>query len=175
VLIGAPSFLVVAMGVAEFVNTWLFPVPESMLETFAEGLTFELGLVQLLFFLALMPGVLEEIAFRGVLLHGLRKRIRTTWGAALACGAIFGLFHVSLFRIVPTGLLGVGLALVVLRTRSIYPAILWHALNNALALVPARLGWIDTDAAVPPWGFALAGVGLVVSYLLLRPAERNRS
>lgn len=174
VLIGAPSFLVVAMGVAELVNTWLFPVPESMLETFAEGLTLELGLVQLLFFLALMPGVLEEIAFRGVLLHGLRKRLGTTWGAAIACGAIFGLFHVSLFRIVPTGLLGVGLAIVVLRTRSIYPAILWHALNNALALVPARLGWIETDAAVPSWGFALAGVGLVVSYVMLRPAESPR-
>jgi len=170
VAIGAPSFLVLAMGIAQLVNTYLFPIPQSMLEAFARGLTLDLGLLQVLFFLAVMPGVLEEIAFRGVLLHGLRKRLRRSWAAALACGAIFGVFHVSLFRVVPTGLLGVVLALVVIRTRSLYPAIAWHFMNNALALVPAQQGWIEPDAAVPVWGFGLAGLGVVTSFLLLRPA-----
>jgi sodium transport system permease protein len=172
VAIGAPSFLVLGMGVAQLVNTYLFPVPESLLEAFSRGLTLDLGVIQLLFFLSLMPGVLEEIAFRGVLLHGLRKRLSSPWVAAVACGAIFGLFHVSLFRIVPTGLLGVALAMVVIRTRSIYPAMLWHLLNNALALIPAHFGWIDADFAVPAWGFVVAGFGVVASFVLLRPAQR---
>ncbi|MDT8369142.1 MAG: ABC transporter permease subunit [Longimicrobiales bacterium] len=169
VLIGAPSFLVLGVGVSELVNTWLFPMPESVLESFARGLTLDLGLAQIVFFLAILPGVLEEIAFRGVLLHGLRRRLRTPWAAALACGVIFGLFHVSLFRIIPTGLLGIVLALVVLRTGSIYPAMLWHLLNNALALVPDELGWISPDLAVPGWAYALAFVGMAISLSLLRP------
>ncbi len=172
VLVGAPSFLVLGIGVAQLVNTYLFPVPQSLLEAFSEGLTLNLGVLQLLFFLALMPGVLEEIAFRGVLLHGLRRRLASPWIAAIACGAVFGLFHVSLFRIVPTGLLGIMLALVVLRTRSIYPAMLWHFLNNALALVPAELEWIEADVVIPAWGYAVAAAGLVTSFLLLRPAQR---
>lgn len=172
VLIGAPSFLVLGMGIAQLVNTYLFPIPESVLEAFARGLTLDLGLVQLVFFLAIMPGVLEEIAFRGVLLHGLRKRLASPLGAALVSGLIFGLFHLSLFRIVPTALLGVMLAIVVIRTRSIYPAMLWHLLNNALALVPAEVGWIEPDVSVPAWGFVLATVGVGVSFLLLRPAQR---
>jgi len=169
VLIGAPSFLVLGMGVGQLVNTYLFPIPQSVLESFARGLTLDLGLMQLVFFLAVLPGILEEIAFRGVLLHGLRRRLASPWTAAIACGVIFGLFHVSLFRIVPTGLLGVMLAVVVIRTRSIYPAMLWHFLNNAIALVPTELGWVDPNASIPGWGFALAGGGLVISFLLLTP------
>jgi len=171
VLIGAPSFLVLGLGVAQLVNTYLFPIPESLLESFARGLTLDLGLLQILFFLALMPGVLEEIAFRGVLLHGLRRRMRSSWAPAIACGAIFGLFHVSLFRVVPTGLLGGVLAVVVIRTRSIYPAMLWHLLNNALALVPSELGWVDPEPGFPWWGYGLAMVGGGVSIALLRPHD----
>jgi len=171
VLIGAPSFLVLGMGIAQLVNTYLFPIPQSVLESFARGLTLDLGVLQLVFFLAVLPGILEEIAFRGVLLHGLRRRLASPWAAAVACGVIFGLFHVSLFRIVPTGLLGIALAVVVIRTGSIYPAMLWHFLNNALALVPTEMGWIDPEVAVPGWGFALAAGGVVISYLLLRPGS----
>ena len=166
------------MGLAELVNTYLFPVPDEVIQAFGESLNApSLPLWQLVFFLAILPGVCEEIAFRGVLLYGLRKRMGP-WATAITVGVIFGFFHVALFRIIPTAWLGVLLAGVVLLSGSILPAILWHALNNALALVPSELGWLPPDFEVPGWGVALAGVGLTVSFWILwvtrRPRGRSR-
>ncbi len=176
VLVGAPSFLILALGLAELVNTWLFPVPDQLIEAFSESLTPDIPLWQLVFFVTVMPGVFEEIAFRGVLFTGLRKQLRRPWAAVLVSGLIFGVFHVSLFRIAPTALLGVALAVVVLRTGSIYPAMLWHFLNNFLALVPTEQGWIELDPSegVPLVWYAAAVLGAGVSWLLLRPRPGQR-
>jgi sodium transport system permease protein len=167
VMIGAPSGYVVGIGLATLVNAYLFPVPQDVIEAFGEVmLGNEMSLWQLLFFLTVLPGVLEELAFRGVLLHGLRKRLRPV-GVCLVVGAIFGLFHVSLFRLVPTGYLGAVLAGVVLITGSIFPAMLWHGLNNALALVPAYYGWVGADSELPLWAYPLGVVGLLVCFAIL--------
>ncbi|MDT8340864.1 MAG: ABC transporter permease subunit/CPBP intramembrane protease [Longimicrobiales bacterium] len=166
-LVGAPAALALGIGVAEFVNRYVFPVPEEMLEAFGRSLSGpELPLWQLVLFLSVMPGVFEELAFRGALLHGVRQRMGR-WGTVLVVGAFFGFFHVSLFRIVPTALLGMILAAVVLFSRSIYPAVLWHALNNALALVPVRLGWIGEDFRLPTWTVVPALAGVAVSLWIL--------
>ncbi|HEX9885747.1 MAG TPA: ABC transporter permease subunit, partial [Longimicrobiales bacterium] len=106
VLVGAPSGFIVGIGLANLVNLYLFPVPESVLEAFGEVMLGEdMPLWQLVLFLAVMPGIFEELAFRGVLLHGLRKRMRP-WLLCLVVGGVFGLFHVSLFRLIPTAYLG---------------------------------------------------------------------
>lgn len=171
-LIGAPSALLVGIGLAEFVNTWVFPVPDEVLEAFGQALAGpELPLWQLILFLAVMPGIFEELAFRGVLLHGLRKRMGP-WATALAVGAVFGFFHVSLFRILPTAWLGVILAGVVLLSGSIWPAVVWHALNNAIALVPPTLGWVSEDFVPPPWAPSVALLGLGVSFWILWTTRR---
>ncbi|MGD8361529.1 MAG: ABC transporter permease subunit [Gemmatimonadota bacterium] len=152
VLLGAPSALLVAFGITELVNTFVFPVPEQLLENFGQELLGpELPLWQLVLFLSVMPGIFEELFFRGILLHGLRRVIRRKWLLALTVGLIFGIFHVSLFRIVPTAWLGFILTWVVLFGGSIYPAMLWHALNNAIATVPATLGWLPEDFEPEAW------------------------
>ncbi|MDH3272183.1 MAG: ABC transporter permease subunit [Gemmatimonadota bacterium] len=169
VIIGAPSALVLAIGLFGLVNRYLFPVPESLLESFGQSLTADISLWQLIIFVTIMPGVLEEIAFRGVLLSGLRKHLKKPWLAVLVSAAIFGVFHVSLFRIVPTAFLGVVLALVVVRTGSIFPAMLWHFLNNFLAVVPQEMGWIVIDQmeGVGTVWYALAVVGATASWLMM--------
>lgn len=167
VVLGAPAGYLTAIGLAGLVDAYLLPMPQSMLEAFGEAMLIEtIPVWQLIFFLAVMPAIAEEVAFRGVLLHGLRARLRPV-AATLGAGAVFGLFHVSLFRIVPTAYLGVILATTVVLTGSIYPAMLWHFLNNALAIVPARLGWIDTSTELPWWTYAAAVVALFASFAIL--------
>jgi sodium transport system permease protein len=166
VLVGAPSALLVGMGLANVTGRFL-PMPSRMMEAFGQFLLpDDMGLVQLVFLLAVVPGICEEVAFRGVLLYGLRRRLGPV-ALCLAVGVIFGLFHVSLYRIVPTAYLGVILAVVVVLTGSILPAMLWHALNNAVVLVPAHLGWMDTTRPVPGWAYAAAGAGLLLSLAVL--------
>lgn len=167
VVLGAPAGYLTAIGLAGLVDAYLLPMPQSMLEAFGEAMLIEtIPVWQLIFFLAVLPAIAEEVAFRGVLLHGLRARLRPV-AVTLVAGAVFGLFHVSLFRIVPTAYLGVILATTVVLTGSIYPAMLWHFLNNALAIVPARLGWIDTSTELPWWTYAAAVVALFASFAIL--------
>lgn len=176
VVIGAPSVLVLGIGLFEVVNRYVFPVPESLLEAFGQSLVEDIPLWQMVFFISIMPGVIEEIAFRGVLFSGLRKRFTTSWAPVAVSALVFSVFHVSLFRIAPTAFIGIVLAVVVLRTGSIFPAMLWHFLNNFLSIVPQTLGWIviDESEGLPVSWYALALVGAVASFFLMkaRPGQR---
>jgi sodium transport system permease protein len=137
VLFAIPGGLLTGIGLFRLANL-VIPVPPELLEAFNEQVVpGNMPFVELLFFLALMPGVFEEIAFRGVLLHGLHRRLHPA-AVVLVVGLVFGLFHVALFRFVPTAFLGILFASVTLLTGSIFPAMLWHAGSNALSVLAAR-------------------------------------
>ena len=166
VAVGAPSALLTGVGVSRVAEIF-FPVPERMMEAFGQFLLPEgMPVWQILFFLCLLPGVTEEIAFRGVLLHGLRRKLGPV-RLALAVGLIFGLFHMTLFRIVPTAYMGAVLTAVVLLTGSIYPAMAWHALNNGFALLSARLGFPLDEAPLSLVAVGVAGLA-VAAWILWR-------
>jgi uncharacterized protein len=76
----------------------------------------------------------EELFFRGFLFGALRKRGLIV--AVSVSGLAFGLAHVASSPIgflVPLATLGVILALLYERTKSLYPPIALHALNNSIA------------------------------------------
>jgi sodium transport system permease protein len=133
------------------------------------------GLPATLFLMAVTPAVCEEALFRGPILRGLATRFRPL-GAAVATGVLFGLYHVDVWRLIPTGLLGVVLSLVALSTRSIIPAMLTHFVNNACLVVLAHMG-ADDAAALPArlqvGLFLTACTMLVFGALLVRGSART--
>ncbi|MXW00835.1 MAG: CPBP family intramembrane metalloprotease [Holophagales bacterium] len=165
VLIAAPAGLVLANGVVRLASLAM-PIPEEWLEAMADAFGADLPLWQMLFFFAVLPGIFEEIAFRGVLLHGLRARLNPV-PLVLIAGIAFGFFHVDLFRIPPTSLLGVFLVIAVLRTGSVYPAMAWHALHNALALSGARIEQIGLTEEPAWWHYALALAAILLAFRLM--------
>ena len=108
---------------------WLKP-PDS-----AGRLTEEFGanLVGLLIVAVVWGPVGEELFFRGFVLPGLVRRFGVPAAVVLSSG-LFALFHVVPGMLVPTFLLGAALAWIYLRTGSIWPSIMAHSLQNALAL-----------------------------------------
>lgn len=85
--------------------------------------------------------LVEELIFRGVLLSGLMQRMQAGW-AILVSALVFGLMHLADFGFVWYAIpalagLGVVLAWLRLRSGSLWPAVVAHATNNALAV----LGW----------------------------------
>jgi membrane protease YdiL (CAAX protease family) len=92
--------------------------------------------------LTFVPAVCEEIATRGLLALGLRQRLGPILAAVISAAA-FAAMHVSLVRAVPTALLGAILATMTVRSGSLVPAMIAHALNNGIALLVA------TDRAPP--------------------------
>lgn len=95
-----------------------------------------------LFVMAVTPAICEEMMFRGMIFHGMKAKYRTA-AAIVSVAVLFGLYHMSLVKFIPTGLLGLVLCYTVYVTDSIYPAMLMHFINNALSVLiscyPERL------------------------------------
>lgn len=102
-------------------------------------------------FVCVIAPIAEEFFFRGFLFGALR-RLRVvvagheigTWLAAVVTGILFGLAHTgsaSSQYLVPLGFLGFVLCLVRWKTRSLYPCIALHSINNSLALGVNQLHW----------------------------------
>ncbi len=166
VILGAPACHLAMITVAK-ISAMLFPVPERMLEGFSNLLMpAELPFWEVLLLVSVLPGICEEIAFRGVLLHALRQRFRPL-ALCLIVGVVFGMFHISLIRLLPTAVLGVVMAALTLVTGSIFPAMVWHALNNATAIASGYAGLPLTE--LEPWAYAAAWLVFgLVSFLLWR-------
>jgi len=108
-----------------------------------------------LFLLAISPAVCEELFFRGAVLSGLRRDLSTA--GCLAWQAVtFGAAHGSIYRFVPTALVGIVLAALTLRARSVLPAMLLHASYNLLLVLevdqPMWLWLALPGAALIAWG-----------------------
>lgn len=80
----------------------------------------------------IIPPIVEEMMFRGMILQGLRR-----FGdgfAVIASAAMFGLYHGNFAQAVFAFLCGLILGYVAVRSNSLLPAILIHFLNNALSV-----------------------------------------
>lgn len=102
-------------------------------------------------FVCVIAPIAEEFFFRGFLFGVLRRwKIRLggrdvgTWLAAVVVGILFGLAHTgsaSAVYLIPLGFLGFVLCIVRWKTRSLYPCMALHSLNNSLALGINQLHW----------------------------------
>ena len=84
--------------------------------------------------MAVMPAIFEELLHRGVILAGF-KHLRHTWVIVLCCGVTFGIFHLNLYRFLPTALLGCALAYICLKTDSLIINMIMHFLNNIISVI----------------------------------------
>lgn len=93
--------------------------------------------ILLVIVVAFMPAVGEELLFRGLIFGSLRSRIHVKW-AILISALIFGLFHMSLVKFLPTAFLGAFLAYIVWQGKSIFLSMMVHFLNNLLSVVAMK-------------------------------------
>jgi CAAX protease family protein len=153
---GTGIAVVFAAGIGYYVVTALYA---SLLHFHGnEKLPKELGvgkstaaLVGATIFVCVVAPIAEEFFFRGFIFGALRRlRIEFaghqlgTWVAAMITGILFGLAHTgsaSSRYLIPLGFFGFVLCLVRWRTRSLYPCMALHSLNNALALGVSQLNW----------------------------------
>jgi CAAX protease family protein len=102
-------------------------------------------------FVCVIAPIAEEFFFRGFVFGALRRlriviagRDIGIWVAAVVTGILFGLAHTgsaSSQYLVPLGFLGFVLCIVRWKTRSLYPCIALHCINNSLALGINQLHW----------------------------------
>jgi membrane protease YdiL (CAAX protease family) len=125
-------------------------------------------------FVCVVAPIGEELFFRGFIFGALRqmriviaRKEIGTWVAAVVTGILFGLAHTgsaSSQYLVPLGFLGFVLCLVRWRTRSLYPCMALHSINNSLALGISQLHWTAGEILALMAG-ALAVIGALTAPL----------
>lgn len=132
------------------------------------------GVTGMLLVNCLLVGLSEELMFRGVLFRALYRRL-PVWGAIWISSLVFGLVHslnalitgdlpAALVQSANAVLSGVLFAAVLLRTGSLWPAILLHALwDFSLFMAMAA------TAALTPPETAPGGLALLVPMILVLP------
>lgn len=128
------------------------------------------SLVLNLVVLAVLPAILEELLFRGLILHTLRPY--GEWLAVVLTAILFGFIHGGITQSVFAFLVGLVLGWLTVTTRNIWPAIVLHFINNALSVLLqyAGLGLDDTHSAILNVlvMYGLAAVGVMVLVLCIR-------
>nr|WP_072536784.1 type II CAAX endopeptidase family protein [Anaerococcus mediterraneensis] len=115
------------------------------------------GLV-VIFVVAIGAPIVEEYLFRGVLFEELGNSKATIFLTSL----VFGIYHFNIVQTPNTFFMGLVLAYVYYKTRSIKAPIIIHATNNILAMVPIL------DQGLTPLGVSLYVILLIVGIKALR-------
>ena len=114
----------------------LFPVDKSFLEKmyrpFFESLQKE-SLWALLACISITPGICEEFFFRGLILSSLLCYMRSR-KAIIMTAFFFAMMHVDFTRFSFTLVMGIWLGILLVRTGSIFPPMLAHALSNGIVI-----------------------------------------
>lgn len=114
--------------------------------------------------LGLLPGVCEELFFRGFVFAGLR-RLGAVSGLVLTA-LCFGVAHASIYRLLPTFTMGLILGLVRWRTGSIVCSVIVHTVNNGLIATLAQRPDLIRLVGLSPEGTMAEGPTAVGTALL---------
>lgn len=114
------------------------------------------------FLLALVPAIWEELAFRGLIQSKLHE-VFSTRVSILISAAFFGLFHFSnmlsqapsqvIFGVIMAFFFGIGWGYMIIRTRSVVPAMISHYLVDSMGQI-----FLSVDSTEP---------ALIIGFFLL--------
>ena len=165
--------------ISAVVQTFL-PMPDFILSSlksiYAELMFFSTPLEMILSFMAIvvMAGVCEEVMFRGFILHTFLNR-KGRWFSIIITGLGFALYHLDPWAFPEITIIGIFLGWLVLRTGSIFPAIVAHASFNFLGIFALpRVFGVQTiedflNISFPPYLYPIAFViFIILLYLFIR-------
>lgn len=146
---------------------------ETMVVALVKGLS-PLELAGVVLATALVPAVVEELLFRGVLTRAFLGRSNLL--ALAVPSAMFGLFHLEPTQAAGTFVLGIGFGIARLYTDSVITSIMCHLLYNAYVLIDVYGGGQvgSTELQLGRVGLGLSVAALGFGLMVLHPGERRR-
>lgn len=125
--------------------------------------------------MALVPGVCEELLFRGM----FQRSIRRGWLAVILSGALFAVYHMDPQHVLAVLPLGFYLAWLGHRTNSLFVPMTGHVFNNSAAVLGSTVlaDTLGPDEPLEWWmmpaGWAVAAVAIAVIWWTTRRVERT--
>lgn len=166
ILIWAGVFLgtmLVTILLSYFFPRQVFSINDNI-ESMIGGLSLPIALL----IVAVTPAVCEELAFRGGLYYFVKNQ-GSKWMGILVTAIIFGIFHGSIWRLIPTAILGTAMGYLLFESENMCYNMLFHFINNA---VPVLLMYMPRTeyAAVPELNFIpMSAVGSFMIYSAAAP------
>ncbi len=111
---------------------------------------------------AVLPAICEEALFRGVLRRCFAGLPPLT--LSVVVGLMFGLFHLDIYRLVPTAVLGIAITYLCVKTDNVALAVLYHFINNLWSVLSNYLPSVTLGL---PWP-AVAAIGVGCWFLASR-------
>lgn len=165
-------FMIVNTVFISWNQGWVFPDFMSGFENWAQGQEQKLAelteyltafdsfgqFALALLVIAVLPGIGEELLFRGIIQNLFHKTLGNPHLAIWISAFIFGAIHIQFYGMVPRMLLGALFGYLYLYSGNLSIAMFAHFVNNALAVIMVyayRQGSIEIDpsdaSAVPDW------------------------
>ena len=113
---------------------------------------------------AIVPAVLEELIFRGIIFQGLKGK--GLWPAMLLTSLLFALIHGSASQLLYPFVASMVMCYVVYKTNSLFSSIIIHAVSNTISILLVYLNFqinIDVSWAV----FSLIAIFIAAASLAL--------
>lgn len=158
----------IVLSEVDNVFRWFLPPPEFMTNLMSE-LFFPQGRFFSMFFaLVVVAPLTEELLCRGIVLRGLLHRYGPAAAVALSA-MLFAFMHMNPWQTLSAFTLGVIFAWFYLRTGSVWPGVVGHAINNGLVVIiaAAPFGWWEAPTSADlrlvefqPWWLDLAGAAM---------------
>jgi sodium transport system permease protein len=131
--------------------SWFFPeLPPRIVEVIGAMSDDDQSLWVVLFAFAVAPAICEELAFRGFILSGFR-RSHKLWPAIILSSLAFGIIHMVPQQVFNASLLGIVLALILVRGGSLFCCIAFHFVFNSLAVLHGRWNGQDVTSGPLNW------------------------
>lgn len=178
-MIGISAVLILAVQPSIWLLSWInvqLPIPDffenlqaSQVELIEQFLRGDHLLLLTLFHVGIVPAVCEEILYRGYVMRSF-ERSWGIWPAIIISGILFGLYHVQLTNLLPLSAIGILLAYLTWVSRSLYPAMVAHLINNGGSVLvgtyypESAFAELTPETMPPVWTVILS---LVVSGYLI--------
>jgi membrane protease YdiL (CAAX protease family) len=149
---------------------WFCPPPDFVVQLMSNTVLAEGRGFSQFFTLVIVAPLTEELLCRGLILRGLLSRYRP-WAAVVMSAILFALMHVNPWQTLSALVLGLIFGWFYLRTGSLWPGIVGHALHNGIVtlIVVAPFGlWEPPSAAdmrqvhFQPWFLDAVGLMLLL-------------
>ncbi|WP_236895846.1 CPBP family intramembrane glutamic endopeptidase [Clostridium beijerinckii] len=122
-------------------------------------------LILFLIYVCLVGPILEEIIFRGFILRSMQKYGNLT--AMIVSSILFSMFHLNLVQFINPILMGIVLAFIAIKSKSIIPSMIAHIFNNTITFATTGISLLKMPILEYAFGtlYFLVGVAALLLFI----------